>query len=403
VPSTGTLSATNISGTHLGTWNGSTIGVAYGGTGVTTSTGSGNNVLSNSPTLTTPTQASYEAWTGLSSAPTYAEGLLWYDSNLHALAYYNDSPNSIVHIGQDLQLKVINNTGATIANGSPVYITGTSSGQIYPNIALAKADVAATASVIGLTNGAIANGAIGYVTANGGIDNVNTGTFTVGQVLYLSPYSAGQLQNTIPPTGITVQVGVVSYVNSSIGKIYVKQTTPLSVPASIITGQVSVANGGTGTATPSLVAGTNITISGTWPNQTINSTGGGGGTSTYTRTSFTATASQTTFSVTYTAPYIAVYLNGVLLNATDYTATNGTSVVLSIAANAGDIVETIAYSTTSIGTPAGSNTQVQYNSGGSLGASSGFTFTGNDLNIPFGPSGAATSAANIALALSMIA
>jgi hypothetical protein len=174
---------------------------------------------------------------------------MWYDSNSHALAYYNDSANSIVHIGQDLQVKVINNTGSTIANGSPVYITSTSSGQTYPNIALAKADVAATSAVIGLTNGAIANGAIGYVTAQGGIDNVNTGTFTVGQVLYLSPYSAGQLQNTIPPTGITVQVGVVSYVNSSTGKIYVKQTTPLAVPASIITGTVAVNQGGTGVQT----------------------------------------------------------------------------------------------------------------------------------------------------------
>ena len=37
-----------------GTWQGSTVGVAYGGTGVTTSTGSGNNVLSTSPTLVTP-------------------------------------------------------------------------------------------------------------------------------------------------------------------------------------------------------------------------------------------------------------------------------------------------------------------------------------------------------------
>lgn len=45
-----------------------------------------------------------------------------------------------------------------------------------------------------------------------------------------------------------------------------------------VTGIVAVANGGTGTATPSLVAGTNVTITGTFPNQTINSTGGGGGT-----------------------------------------------------------------------------------------------------------------------------
>ena len=37
-----------------GTWHGSTVEVAYGGTGVTTSTGSGSVVLSNSPALTTP-------------------------------------------------------------------------------------------------------------------------------------------------------------------------------------------------------------------------------------------------------------------------------------------------------------------------------------------------------------
>ena len=41
-------------------------------------------------------------------------------------------------------------------------------------------------------------------------------------------------------------------------------------------GVLNVANGGTGTATPGLVAGTNVTITGTWPNQTINSSGGGG-------------------------------------------------------------------------------------------------------------------------------
>lgn len=39
---------------------------------------------------------------------------------------------------------------------------------------------------------------------------------------------------------------------------------------------LSVANGGTGTSSPGLVAGTNITITGSWPNQTINSSAGGG-------------------------------------------------------------------------------------------------------------------------------
>jgi hypothetical protein len=42
-----------------------------------------------------------------------------------------------------------------------------------------------------------------------------------------------------------------------------------------VTGLLPVANGGTGTASPGLVQGTNITITGTWPNQTISATGGG--------------------------------------------------------------------------------------------------------------------------------
>lgn len=40
-----------------------------------------------------------------------------------------------------------------------------------------------------------------------------------------------------------------------------------------VSGILPVANGGTGTATPGIVAGTNTTVTGTWPNQTINSTG----------------------------------------------------------------------------------------------------------------------------------
>jgi hypothetical protein len=69
---------------------------------------------------------------------------------------------------------------------------------------------------------------------------------------------------------------------------------------------------------------------------------------TYTRTSFTATAGQTTFTVAYTVGFVEVYLNGVFLNGTDYTASNGTSVVLGVAAVAGDIVETVAFYTVNV-------------------------------------------------------
>jgi len=62
----------------------------------------------------------------------------------------------------------------------------------------------------------------------------------------------------------------------------------------------------------------------------------------YSRTSFTATASQTTFSVTYTIGFVQVFVNGVLLDASDYTANNGTTVVLATGCAAGDIVEVLA-------------------------------------------------------------
>jgi len=230
-----TLSNTDISGLGtMSTQNANSVAI----------TGGSESAVSHSG----DTISNYLSYTP-ATAPSYQEGRTWYDSTAKAIAYYNDVSNVTVHIGHDLQFKVINNTGSTIPNGSPVYITGTSSGQTYPNVALAKADVASTSTVIGLTDGAITNGSVGYVTSTGNIDNVNTGTFTVGQVLYLSPYSAGQLMNTIPPTGITVQVGMVTYVDSSAGKIYVKQTTPLNVPASIISGAVAIANGGTGATT----------------------------------------------------------------------------------------------------------------------------------------------------------
>jgi hypothetical protein len=219
----------------------------------TMSTQNANNVavtggMVSGTTLTSDTVSNNLAFTP-TTAPTYVEGDVWYDSTQKALTYYNDVTNNQVHIGQEVQLKVINNTGSSIANGTPVYVTGTSSGQSYPNIALAQANSSSTSAVLGLTNGTIASGATGYVCTSGLLTPCNTGSFSVGQVLYLSPYSAGQMMNTVPPTGYAVQIGVVAYANTPNGSIYVKQTTPLAVSASTIVGQVAVANGGTGAAT----------------------------------------------------------------------------------------------------------------------------------------------------------
>jgi hypothetical protein len=71
------------------------------------------------------------------------------------------------------------------------------------------------------------------------------------------------------------------------------------------------------------------------------------GGSAFTRTEITATAGQTSFAATYTVGRVQVFLNGVLLANSDYTATNGTAVVLGAPAVAGDIVDIIAYNSVS--------------------------------------------------------
>jgi hypothetical protein len=47
--------------------------------------------------------------------------------------------------------------------------------------------------------------------------------------------------------------------------------------------------------------------------------------------------------VTYTVGKILVFLNGVLLATTDYTASNGTTVVLGVGANSGDLFDALTY------------------------------------------------------------
>ena len=72
---------------------------------------------------------------------------------------------------------------------------------------------------------------------------------------------------------------------------------------------------------------------------------GGGGSSTFTPTSFTATAAQTSFTVSYTPGYVTVYRNGVLLTPAEYTATSGSAIVLDDAANLNDTVVVYAWTT----------------------------------------------------------
>jgi len=64
---------------------------------------------------------------------------------------------------------------------------------------------------------------------------------------------------------------------------------------------------------------------------------------------FTASSGQTTFSFSYTVGFLDVFVNGVKLASSEFTATNGSTVVLAVGSFVGDIVELISYYTVSGG------------------------------------------------------
>ena len=105
------------------------------------------------------------------------------------------------------------------------------------------------------------------------------------------------------------------------------------------------------------VTGTTLTFSGAPPTGTGNISArylgipaSGVTTTAYrTVTEFTATANQKTFTPpSYTVGFINVYRNGVLLGSADYTATNGTTVVLTTGATSGDLVTVESFLVSSV-------------------------------------------------------
>ena len=71
-----------------------------------------------------------------------------------------------------------------------------------------------------------------------------------------------------PTTGVTIPSGARALVAWN-GSDFVKIVSNPVVLTTDVSGLLPIANGGTATATPALVAGSNVTITGTWPNQTI--------------------------------------------------------------------------------------------------------------------------------------
>ena len=111
--------------------------------------------------------------------------------------------------------EVRNNSGATIAKGDPVYVTGFST---KTTVAKSLGNTLATFPVIGLATTSIANGSDGVVIVSGVFSDVNTSSYTAGNILYVA--TAGGLTTTQPTTG-SGAVGVVLKANATTGVILV--------------------------------------------------------------------------------------------------------------------------------------------------------------------------------------
>lgn len=94
--------------------------------------------------------------------------------------------------------------------------------------------------------------------------------------------------------------------------------------SSFVLNLLPVANGGTGTATPGLVQGSNVTITGVWPNQTINSTAGGSGTVTNFSAGTLVPIFTTSVATATSTPALTFILTNAAQNAVFAGPTSGT-------------------------------------------------------------------------------
>lgn len=163
----------------------------------------------------------------LTNSPTDEVGLepgTIYD-DLGVLRIAHDSPYP-EPIGAPVYMRIYNNSGSTINKGVCVGFSGVNSINGFIEAAPYLAD-GSTPSLyfIGVTNEQILNGFFGVVITWGIVSGIDTSSFSVGDILYASPSTAGGFVSAKPTAADNViPVAACLFDNASTGAIFVRPT-----------------------------------------------------------------------------------------------------------------------------------------------------------------------------------
>ncbi len=145
--------------------------------------------------------------------PAHVDGQIY---SANGTLNYDTAYGTTLQLGQEQYIEVVNVTGGTIPNGTPVYFTGLSGGK--PAVGLADALQFSTAKVLGVTTMDILDSGSGLVTTFGSVSDMNTNGFTAGNTLYLA--NGGGFTET--PPDIACIVGTVVITDLTAGKMFVR-------------------------------------------------------------------------------------------------------------------------------------------------------------------------------------
>lgn len=153
---------------------------------------------------------------------------------------------------EDVLITVRNISGSMISKGSAVYISGEDSG--LPTIDLALASGTSTLPSIGLVQNNIPNNNNGQVVYIGNEVDLNTSTFTAGDILFLSATTLGALTATAPShPNLQQRLGVVLVSDVSSGVIEVLTGDVSGAEIGTISNSFAIGDGLAGTKTLSFV------------------------------------------------------------------------------------------------------------------------------------------------------